>query len=444
MGVARYESYKRDLELLVKDVGRGAYGRVEADVRAALNGQAASQLRRLVPRQVRRDDGAFFTSGSVLARVHDLLGRQIRDYGPQARYWDPTCGAGDLLLAASKHLDIQSSPIETAVSWGRKLLGTDIHLSFVEVARLRLVLSLLDRHQRAGYGARPVSVDDLPKLFKRIEVGDGLSGLRARARFSGQILLNPPYGGMQVDGSCSWASGLTSRAAIFTADSAPLPVGSGGLVAVLPDVLRSGSRYAAWREAVSSFLEIDDVVTHGLFDDHTDVDVFLLRGHRRRGSAVGHREWWSGVAVATPVQDFFEVRVGTVVDNRDPHDGAKVPYLTARDLGEYSELSKIERTRRFSGRLFKPPFVVLRRTSRPSQRRDSKRSGAVLVTGDEGVAVDNHLIVLKPLFGDREVCAEAVQDLNSEEVTKWLDERIRCRHLTVGVVRSLPLTRVRR
>lgn len=444
MGVARYESYRRDLELLVEDVGRGAYGRVEADVRAALNGQAASQLRRLVPRQVRREDGAFFTSGSVLAQVHDLLGRQIRDYGPQARYWDPTCGAGDLLLAASKHLDIHSSPAETAVSWGRHLLGTDIHASFVGVARLRLMLSILDRHERAGHSSARVSVAALPKLFKNIEVGDGLASLRARTRFSGQILLNPPYGGMQVGSDCSWASGLTSRAAIFTAESAPLPVGAGGVVAVLPDVLRSGSRYAAWRETVSSSLEVDDVVTHGLFDDHTDVDVFLLRAHRRRGAVGGRREWWSANAATVAVQDFFEVRVGTVVDNRDPHDGAEVPYLTARDLGERSELSKIERTRRFAGRLFEPPFVVLRRTSRPSQGGDSKRSGAVLVTGDEAIAVDNHLIVLKSLSGDREACAEAVHDLNSAEVTKWLDERIRCRHLTVGVVRSLPLARVRR
>ncbi|MGC4976679.1 hypothetical protein ACLQ2D_27640 [Streptomyces sp. DT199] len=438
MGVVRYESYKRDLELLVGDVGRGAYGRVEADVRAALNGQAAAQLRRLVPRPVRREDGAFFTSGAVLEQVEALIRQQILDLGFPARYWDPTCGAGDLLLAAAKQLDLRSSVLETAGQWGRQIAGTDIHGPFVEVARLRLMLQALDRHQRSGLAITPVPLDALPKFFKRISVGDGLEAIRSKKRFSGQILLNPPYGGMRLDSKGAWSSGLTSQAAVFTADSSVLPVGNGGIVAVLPDVLRSGSRYEAWRTFISERLKITDIVPHGLFDDYTDIDVFLMRARRRRSSA-GQSSWWPAEVSSTPVEKYFEVRVGTVVDNRDPHEGPCVPYLTARDLGMRSEISDVTRRRNFRGRLFDPPFVVLRRTSRPAQGGSVSRGGAALVAGSDPIAVDNHLIVLSPFSRAQESCAEVIEELNGSSVAKWLDERIRCRHLTVSVVRSIPL-----
>lgn len=54
------------------------------------------------------------------------------------------------------------------------------------------------------------------------------------------------------------------------------------------------------------------------------------------------------------------------------------------------------------------------------------------------MAVDNHLIVAEPLTGGAARCQELLEVLDGPKVVHWLDERIRCRHLTVTVVRSLP------
>lgn len=62
------------------------------------------------------------------------------------------------------------------------------------------------------------------------------------------------------------------------------------------------------------------------------------------------------------------------------------------------------------------------------------------MTGVQPLAVDNHLITAKPQNGGEVECKRLLEVLESPEVSRWLDERIRCRHLTVGVVRSLPWT----
>lgn len=62
----------------------------------------------------------------------------------------------------------------------------------------------------------------------------------------------------------------------------------------------------------------------------------------------------------------------------------------------------------------------------------------MLIEGEQPVAVDNHLIVAEPLTGGVARCRELLKVLDGPKVVHWLDERIRCRHLTVTVVRSLP------
>lgn len=66
------------------------------------------------------------------------------------------------------------------------------------------------------------------------------------------------------------------------------------------------------------------------------------------------------------------------------------------------------------------------------------RASAVLIRSDEPVAVENHLIVLTPRDGTIKTCKTLLEILACETTTEWLDKRIRCRHLTVGVLKELP------
>lgn len=441
MKISAYETYVHQLELLVTDAAAGRWGRVSGDIRAALGDQPASQLRSLVPRQVRREIGSFFTTGSVRHSFEGLLGSPSSI--PATAMWDPTCGAGDLLLSGASKLPLGPTPSDTLTIWNRLLRGHDLHAPFVVAARMRLILALLARHHARG-DTTMLSSRRWKSAFSKVQVGDGLGALQDLGEghhFRGQLLLNPPYGTVLAEQSCKWSSGRTSLAAIFTATAATALAPGSRLTAVLPDVLRSGSRYAAWRTEIASHLEVRRIRLHGLFDVHTDVDVFLLSARSRRGGHPGDVSWWPGAESEeeTRLEDLFDISVGSVVDNRDPHSGPEVPYLTARELPAGGEMELPTRTRRFAGRLVTPPFVALRRTSRPGQgAKGGSRGAGVLVQGHHPLAVDNHLIVATPKTGGVHRCRELLDVLDGPKVVHWLDERIRCRHLTVTVVRALP------
>lgn len=143
-----------------------------------------------------------------------------------------------------------------------------------------------------------------------------------------------------------------------------------------------------------------------------------------------------GPSAAGPtVGDRFDVSVGPLVDYRSPLEGPLVPYLVAKDFPAWGTIAAVERTRQFSGRLHQGPFVVIPRTSRPG---DPYRARAAVVAATRGLAVENHLIVLKPRRGGMAECRRLVRRLRSRDVDDWLDRVIRCRHLTVGAVASIP------
>jgi hypothetical protein len=436
---AGYGRYGSELALLASSIGRGAWPEVQQDVHAALNGQASQMLRTLVPRDVRRREGAFFTSGQVRAKFGALLA-QASSAKLDVPYWDPTCGAGDLLLEASDSLPLEKTFPQTIRSWGTKLHGHDTQSAFVEAARLRLFIAAAARHRSRGDQVK-VGADGAARSFPRVQVGDGLAAMRAMRGFRGHLLLNPPFGYIDAEPGWDWSTGLTSQAGVFFLAAAEAIAYNRHITAVLPDVLRSGSRYDAWRSRVESLVTIERIAIHGQFDDHTDVDVFLLNSRRTRGgdSKSSSARWWPELTSEVRVGDVFEVRVGPVVDNRDPREGTEVPFLIARDIPVSGEIGTPERCRRFGGRLVSPPFVVIRRTSRPGPGvNGSSRIAGVIVRGSDPVAVDNHLITLQSKEGGVEKCLELLNALDSLEVKTWLDERIRCRHMTVEVVRSLP------
>lgn len=427
-----YSAYSSDLRRLADGLRAVPWQAAQADVESALNGQAGTRLRDLVPRAVRRAEGAYFTGSQVRARFDSLLSD-----GPG--FWDPACGAGDLLLAAAERLPLAANLRDTLDTWGASLRGGDLQPSFVEVAKLRLFLLAAARHRKRGDEIDQSSTEGI-KAFRNIKVSNAHEAIQSTHSFQGSLVINPPFGSMQAPHDCQWASGSVSQAAVMTLSAIQKLAIEHQVVAVLPDVLRSGSRYARWREEIESTIQLDQVDLYGQFDEHTDVDVFLLSGRRRRRAKQRQGTlWWPAADPMHTISEVFDVRVGTVVDNRDPHLGPASPFLTARDLGESRELCAPIRHRNFSGRLFTPPFVAIRRTSRPGLRSGGfGRASGTIVTGSIPIAVDNHVIVLDPVNGSADDCERLLKVLESPETSLWLDQRIRCRHLTVGVVRSIP------
>jgi hypothetical protein len=427
--VESFAAYVASLERLLREAEESpALRKRRSMLRDSLNGEVARQFRLLVPLETRRANGAFFT-GTKLAR--QLAKRVMVDLLPNAVIADPTCGAGDLLLAIAEKLPIRRSLDKTLETWGERLIGLDINPQFVRVAKIRLLMLALTRFPQA----RLPSIPPIQDLFPSIAEADFLSSPKTISRAS-HILINPPYGEMDAPSKCGWGSGHVSAAAVFV-ETCLSNIREGTKVgAILPDVLRSGSYYAKWREHIQSSGTEVQVSTHGQFDDTTDVDVFLLqltKGRQRRSRKIC---WWRSnrKAHVGKVGDYFDIHVGSVVPHRDPLDGPCVPYIHPRTLPAWGNRQRIGQRRKFDGKLFQPPFVVVRRTSRPGD----KRAIATLVTGKRKVAAENHLLVLSPKNGTLSACVRLVRVLRKDQTDVWLNERIRCRHLTVKALMDLP------
>ena len=422
-----FAEYVTRLRDMVADATRAEAPSCEMIV-AALDGQPGRELRRLVPLTMRRADGAFFTGSALAKRV---VSQFLGDNNPGAIVCDPACGAGDLLIAAAERLPVTTDLRATLRLWSPLLRGFDIHEEFVKAARLRLVLAAIAR------GARPrnETPEQLAALFVEIRVGDGTA---ADLRGVDVLLMNPPYGSRLAPQGCEWATGHVSDAAVFTHDLLARAPISTIVVSILPDVLRTGTRYAKWRRLVEQRLIVDGVQVVGIFDQWADVDVFVLKGRKRNLVALDapSAEWWAPTIAHARLSDNYDVHVGAVVPHRDPDLGPWRKYLHARTI------SNIERfdvdaapSRRFKRKTFRPPFVVVRRTSRPDGQT---RAVGTLIVGDVEVAVENHLLVVSPRRGTIRECEALLDVLSRDSTTAWLNERIRCRHLTVGAVADIP------
>ena len=121
----------RSLEqLYARASASDATTRPACELDAALDGEAGLELRRLVPRDVLRATGAFFTGSGLAARVADLP--LYRRLGKELRSWTQPVG-GDLLSPAQR-LPIARGFRETLDRWGRHLLGRDLQPEFVAAA----------------------------------------------------------------------------------------------------------------------------------------------------------------------------------------------------------------------------------------------------------------------------------------------------------------------
>src|SRR5262249_34357984 len=143
------------------------------------------------------------------------------------------------------------------------------------------------------------------------------------------IILNPPYTMVETPKTCTWTSGLVSQAALFLEKYVKTASPGTKIAAILPDVLRTGTRYRKWRECIEQYAKIELVELVGCFDTLTDVDTFICYLQVGKDSLARGVDWWTskeniGQAIKT-VGDYFEVRVGPVVPHRHKLEGPLYP-----------------------------------------------------------------------------------------------------------------------
>ncbi len=400
-----------------------------ADIRAvadaALDGMPARVLRNTVSAHIRRDTGTFFSGGALAARLVEPYADLIRR---GAVVVDAACGAGDLLLAAASHLSHRGQFNKSADEWNRQLRGFDVDPAFVRVARARLLLLLQRRRPNVW-----TSFISSNSCFQNIQSRNSLDGTLDLGETS-LLLLNPPFGKMPSPEDCPWGSGMVARAAVFTEIVVKaMPVGS-HIALILPDVLRSGARYEKWRAMIASLMITDAVEVVGRFDRWADVDVFIMRGVRAAFDVAVKRPRTRARAVTT-ISDLFTVTVGAVVPQRDPKTGPTRAFLHAKGLPRFSTVNRIVDRRQYQGTVVTPPFVVIRRTSRPGD--GEARAIGTLIDVSEPVAVENHLIVARPHDGSVETCQRLLRLLKSAQTTKTLNRQTRCRHLSIRYIKAL-------
>jgi hypothetical protein len=424
-----FDTYVQGLEKLYLNATKGgASAELNVEIAAVLDGQAGRELRRLVPVSELRAAGAFFT-GSVLAAK--AAARLMTSVTPTSRILDPACGAGDLLVACSRHLPTARGFRSTLVEWGRYLLGRDLQPAFVAAARYRLALAALTRHLWAKWKGEASDLD----LLSQVTAGCGLKA-RGVIKQATHIILNPPFSLVPAPAGCEWTSGNVSAAAVFLDECLRNALPGTRIVAILPDVLRSGERYGRWRERIVARARIEWVELFGQFDRRADVDVFLLEMVAARIPDTRPSRWQYPLACATEtVGDRFDISVGSVVPFRHPQRGRWHRYVHARGVPAWGVVEDVGERRRFRGTVHGPPFVVVRRTSRVG---DKNRAVGTVISGTAAVAVENHLLVLRPKDGQFASCEELLKALRSPRTNEWLDGRIRCRHLTVSAIRELP------
>jgi hypothetical protein len=398
----------------------------KADI--ALNGQAGDRLQALVPVRTRREQGTFFTGHELAER---LLAYADLTKTKNPVFADPTVGAADLLIASARLLNRKKRLSATIKAWGTQLLGIDQQKEFIQASKARLVL--LARSMLNAYEEQEV---DWTSVFPSVHEGDALTEQALYERAT-HLVMNPPFAKMIAPKDCTWAKGKVNAAAVFMEHAVKHAKSGTQILAILPEVLRTGTRYEKWQQAITRMADVEHLESVGLFHN-ADVDVFILVLRKRKGMATTGKTFRvaqkrKGVR---QLGDLFKVSVGPVVPHRDPEEGPLYRYLHAKNAKPWVALHRRTEERRYRGTVFTPPLVVVRRTSRPG---DKHRATASLVLGRAPVAVENHLIVCQPYDGQVSTCERLMEALRAGVVDAHLDKEMRCRHLTVASVRELPI-----
>ncbi len=241
----------------------GATARLAPERQPILNGMPYKAFRQSFAIEHRRELGTFFSGPEIARELASALHAKMPEGGLAL---DPTCGIGDLLIAFAEFLPLAASLPETLRSWGEQLAGIERREDLVAMTKARLVALARSRGD-----CDPIS--SLDEIFPHIVVGDMCRESKRIAK-AGGILFNPPFGGISNHGISEWGTGKLSTAAIFLDALMEARTPETPIAAVLPEVLRCGSRYSRFRARISGAGVSGTFRSYGRFDAWTDVDVF--------------------------------------------------------------------------------------------------------------------------------------------------------------------------
>ncbi|MBE5203953.1 N-6 DNA methylase [Pectobacterium sp. FL60-S17] len=386
-----------------------------------------SVLRDLLSIEVMRQAGAFFTGRKLATEAISSFPLEITS---KSVILDPTCGAGNLLVECSRKLKVEEKLSDTLRLWGNILRGYDLYDEFVEASKLRIITEALSR------GAiKDCPLDEALGYLRHFKVKDAMDVTIDELCDVTHAIMNPPFIGWDSPQENYWKKGkVNSAGVIFDHFIRLLPVNC-NISIILPDVLRSGSRYHDFRTFISSEMNAKCRVW-GRFNDQTDVDVFILSGTKGNfyKKSIG---WYTDLGKYTKLSEYFHVRVGPLVAYRDPDSGPKYPYFHPKNSPVWCTITVATEYRCFEGVVLTPPFILIKRTSSPSDRY---RASGTIININEPVAVENHMIILMPKSGKLFDCKKLLKVLKLERTNDFLNDRARMRHLTVGVVKDIPLS----
>jgi len=381
-------------------------------------------LRECLSIEEMREAGSFFTGQALATATASAFQTPITF---SSVILDPTCGTGNLLIECSRKLGIESTLSATLKRWGLVLWGFDIHIHFIEATKLRLIVEALTRGVK-----HDCDLEDALGLLPNIRAQDALTVKLADLKHVTHSIMNPPFTIGSSPKENYWKDGKVNTAGVILDKYLRLLPNHCDISAILPEVLRSGSRYQDFREFVSSNM-IATCNIWGRFNSKTDVDIFILAGRSTKTSQ--SISWCKQLESCTQISDYFDVRTGPLVAYRDPEEGTAYPYFYAKNCPAWESLTNATDYRSYQGKILTPPFIVVKRTSSPSDRF---RASATLINLKEPVAIENHLIVIKPKDRKVNTCKKLLKTLKSPETNEFLNERIRLRHLTVGVMKDIP------
>lgn len=382
-------------------------------------------LRELLTIEEMREAGSFFTGQKLASCAVDSFEKPITF---NSVVLDPTCGAGNLLIEASRKLGIETSLSKTLMKWGKVLWGFDIHEHFIEACKLRLIIEALNRG-----AVKDCDISTSFSYLSNIKLKDALKINESDLSSVTHIIMNPPFTIWSSPQTNYWKKGKVNAAGVILDTYLRLLPQECVISAILPDVLRSGSRYQGFRNFVASTVD-GEVNIWGRFNKNTDVDVFILSGsvNLNQKSIAWHKYQHNEKTIS----DDFHVMIGPLVAYRDKEVGTKYPYFYPKNCPKWEEVKIASEFRQFKGKALKPPLIVIKRTSSPS---DKDRAACTLINLKEMVAVENHLIALIPKDGKVRTCKNLVKVLKDKKTSDFLNERIRLRHLTVSVIKDIPI-----
>ncbi|VGM95232.1 Type I restriction-modification system methyltransferase subunit [uncultured Avibacterium sp.] len=384
------------------------------------------EIRTVLSAEYLKTLGAFFTEQSLATEAIKQFQSAIT---AESIVLDPTCGIGSLLIESSRQLGVCSLLSDTLKQWNNVLRGFDIQSDFVELTKLRIVLEALHRGVK-----KDCSIEEAISYLSHIELRNALTLSKEELGNVTHLFMNPPFIAVQAPKRDYWGNGKTNAAAVFFDYYLRLLPKNSDVVVILPDVLRSGSRFSHFRTFVSNTLK-GELQIWGRFSTSADVDVFILSGRKTDNNP--NIKWSeSSQSNKSILASKYNVCIGPLVAYRDKQQGNVYPYFHPKNCKTWEVITAVSETRAFSGKVIQPPCILIKRTSSPS---DKFRAAATLIDVDQLIAVENHLIVVTPKDGTLKSCRKLLKILSKPKVNQFLNEQIRTRHLTVGVVKSIPL-----